>query len=95
MKRLPIDLTLVTKTTKVSAAAWERAQELKAKHGVRLSDIVSACLLYMPEEKLAEVVEEQSKLVDGLPKVVKGMLRNVDKLSDEERAMLRDILSDE
>lgn len=93
MKRLPIDLSLKTVTTKVSTKAWERAQLLKEKHGVRLSDIVSACLLYMPDEELDRIVKEQSEAVEALPKVVRGMLRNLDRLSDEDRAALRDILS--
>ena len=93
MKRLPIDLSLRTITTKVSVDAWVRAQSLKEKHGVRLSDVVSACLLYMPEAELAKIVEEQSKAVDGLPKEIRGMLRNVDKLSAEDKKILRDILS--
>ena len=89
MKRLPIDLNLVTKTTKVSSKAWDRAQELKKKHDVRLSDVVSACLLYMPEDLLEEIVKKQSDAIDGLPKPVVGLLRNLDKLSDEEVEMIR------
>ncbi|MEE3153952.1 MAG: hypothetical protein VX309_00300 [Pseudomonadota bacterium] len=94
MKRLPIDLNLVTKTTKVSAAAWDRAQELKQKHDVRLSDIVSACLLYMPEDLLEKIVKEQTEVLDNLPKPIIGLLRNVDKLSDDEIEMIRSILPD-
>lgn len=92
MKRLPIDLSLKTVTTKVSAAAWDRAQELKAKHDCRLSDIVSACLLYMPDEEIARIIAEQNEAVERLPKSVRGLLRNLDKLTDDERAMLRGLL---
>ncbi|MGE8141871.1 hypothetical protein ACQKOE_07835 [Novosphingobium sp. NPDC080210] len=92
MKRLPIDLSLKTVTTKVSAAAWDRAQELKAKHDCRLSDIVSACLLYMPEEEIARIIAEQDEAVERLPKPVRALLRNMDKLTEDERAMIRDLM---
>ncbi len=93
MKRLPIDLSLKTVSTKVSVKAWERAQELKQKHDVRLSDVVSACLLHMPEDILTDIFKEQQAIVDALPRAVKGLLGNIDKLDDAQRAMLRDILS--
>lgn len=92
MKRLPIDLSLKTVTTKVSNAAWDRAQELKAKHDCRLSDIVSACLLYMPEEEIARIIAEQDEAVERLPKPVRALLRNIDKLTEDERAMIRDLM---
>lgn len=92
MNRLPIDLSLKTVTTKVSVPAWDRAQELKDKFDCRLSDIVSACLLYMSEEELEKIMTQQAAAVNALPKSVRGLLRNLDKLSDEERTMLRDLL---
>lgn len=92
MKALPIDLSLRTVTTKVSVGAWARAQSLKDTHGCRLSDIVSICLLYMPEGEIDRIVKEQSEIVETLPKSVRGLLRNLDKLSEEERQILRDAL---
>jgi ABC-type transporter Mla subunit MlaD len=46
----------------------------------------------MDEDRLVEILDAQEAAVDGLPKAVKAMLRNVDKLSDAERALLKDIL---
>lgn len=92
MKRLPIDLSLKTVTTKVSVNAWERAQRLKESYGVRLSDVISAALLHIPEGDLARIFKEQSAAVDKLPRAIRAMLQNVDKLSEEERQTLRDIL---
>lgn len=92
MKRLPIDLSLKTVTTKVSNAAWDRAQELKTKFDCRLSDIVSVCLLYMPEDEIANIIAEHNAAVEKLPKQMRSLLRNIDQLSDDDRAMLRDLL---
>ncbi len=92
MTRLPVDLALQTVTVKVSKDAWERAQKLKSKFGVRLSDVVSVALLYIPETDMERVLNEQKTLVDNLPKSVRGMLRDVDKLSPAERKAIRDIL---
>jgi hypothetical protein len=91
MKRLPIDLTLKTVTTKVTPKAWDRAQELKDKHNVRLSDIISICLLYMPEDRLAQLIKEQDEAVEKLPKSVRGLLRDWDKLTEDQKAMLKDL----
>lgn len=92
MKRLPIDLPMRTLSTKVSVGAYERVRKLKDETEYRMSDIVSACLLYMPEDKLIAILEEQSKVVDALPKSAKGILRNIESMSDEDRKILRDIL---
>jgi hypothetical protein len=54
---------------------------------------VSACLLYMPEDKLIEILEQQDKAVAALPRSVRGMMRDADKLSDDEKKMLIDMLS--
>ena len=92
MTKLPIDLPLKTMTAKVSIAAHDRLKELADKHDARMSDVLSACLLHMDETYLATILALQKEMIDRLPKAVKGMLRNVDKLSDEDRALLRDIL---
>lgn len=94
MNRPPIDLRLKTVTTKIAPSAWDRAQALKELYGVRLSDIVSACLLFMPEEELGALLARQKSAVDGLPKPIRGMLRNIDKLTDDEKAFLKEILSE-
>lgn len=93
MTDLKLELALKTVTTKVAPSAWDRAQALKEKTGKRLSDIVSVCLLYMPEAELERILAEQDAAVEKLPKSVKGLLRNLDKLGDAERQMLRDVLS--
>lgn len=94
MTDLKLELTLKTVTTKVTPAAWDRVDELAKKMGVRKSDIVSACLLFMPEEELARILAEQAAAVGKMPKFVQGLLRNMDKLGDAERKILRDVLSD-
>lgn len=91
--KLLIDLPLRTATTKISLGAYERWKKLAEKYGARMSDVISACLLHMPEEELARILVEQKKAVDGLPKAVKGLMRNLDKLSDDERDMLKKLLS--
>lgn len=90
---LPIDLPLRTMTSKVSLGAHERLKRLAEKTGARMSDVLSACLLHMPEAELERILAEQKKAVDGLPKSVKGLMRNLDRLSDQEREMLRQLLS--
>lgn len=94
MKKLPIDLPLRTMTSKVSIGAHERLKQLAAKHGARMSDVLSACLLHMPEEELVRILAEQGRALDALPKSVKGLMRNLDKLDDAEKKMLRDVLGD-
>lgn len=93
MKKLPIDLPVKSMTSKVSVGAQEHLRELAKKYDARISDVLSACILHMPEDRLAQVLAEQKKALEGLPKSVKGLLRNADSLTDEERAMLRDVLS--
>jgi hypothetical protein len=92
---LPIDLPLRTMTSKVSLGAHERLKKLAGEHGARMSDVLSACLLHMPEAQLAKILAEQKKAIDNLPKSVKGLMRNMDKLSEAEKKMLRDLLGEE
>lgn len=90
---LPIDLSMKTMTNKVSVGAYDRLRELAEKHGFKIQDVLSACILHMPEDKLVKVLTEQQKKLDTLPKPMKAMLKNIDKLSEKDRAMLRDMLS--
>lgn len=90
---LPIDLSMKTMTNKVSVGAYDRLRELAEKHGFKIQDVLSACILHMPEDKLVKVLTEQQKKLDNLPKPMKAMLKNIDKLSEKDRAMLRDMLS--
>ena len=91
--KLLIDLPLRTMTSKVSLDAHARLKKLAKKYSARMSDVLSACLLHMPEDELVRILNAQKKAVDGLPKSVKGLLTNMEKLSDEERKMLRELLS--
>ena len=93
MSDLPIPLTLKTVSTKVAPQAWERVDALASKLGVRKSDVVSACLLYMPEDELKAKLDEQSAALEALPKAVRGLLRTVDKLDAAQRKVLIDALS--
>ncbi len=89
----PIDLAVKTMTCKVSADAQDRLKAISKRHGLKLQDVHSACLLYMPEDEIVRIVQEQQAALDQLPSALKSMLRNIDKLSDADRAMLRDMLS--
>ena len=89
-----IGLALTTKTTKVTPEAWERANALKDELGCRLSDIVSACLLFMPSDELKRIIAENQAAIDKLPRAVVGAMRNVDKMSAAEKKMLIDVLKD-
>ena len=91
---LPIELNVVSKTTKVTPRAWKRAQDLAHKHGVRISDIVSLSLIYMDEAELVKLIEQQRQIVDAMPKAMRGLLRNMDKLDAKQRAELKKLLSD-
>ncbi len=92
MKKLPIDLPLKTMTTKISVAAHERLKALAEKYDARISDVLSASLLHIEETKLERILADQKSAVDALPKSVKGVMRNAEKLTAEEREMIRKIL---
>lgn len=92
MKKLPIDLPLRSVSTKVSVAAWERAQFLKDQLGCRLSDVVSAALLYIDNATLEKVMADQKAAIDALPKPIRTLLKDLDSLSPEDRAALKDLL---
>lgn len=92
MTRLPIDLSLKTMTAKVSVGAHARLRHLSEKHHAKMQDVLSACLLHMEEDKLVEILDAQEAAWDALPRSVQIMLRNVDKLSDDEKKLLKDIL---
>jgi hypothetical protein len=59
VKKLPIDLKLRTVTTRVSVAAWDRAQSLKKELGCSLQDVLSAALLYIELATLKRVMQSQ------------------------------------
>lgn len=90
--KLLIDLPLQTMTSKVSPDAHARLKMLAKKYSARMSDVLSACLLHMSEKELARILVEQKRAVDGLPKDVKGLLRNMNKLDDEQKKLLRELL---
>jgi len=93
MNPLPIDLVLKTVTTKVSAKSWERAKALQEKYEMRLSDILSVALNELDEGKLASVKAEQDAALSKLSKPARNLLKDLDKITDDERAWLRDQLS--
>jgi hypothetical protein len=92
MTKLPIDLPLKTMTAKVSVGAHARMKELSDKHCIKMQDVLSACLLHMPEAQLLSIIETQKERLAAMPPAVRKMLKNIDTLSDADRAMLRDIL---
>jgi len=90
---LPIDLPLKTVSTKVSVKAWDQAHVFAKEYEVRISDVLSACLLHMPPEKLREILQRQAEVLDSLPKVVRGVMRHAPTLSDDEKKLLREALA--
>jgi len=89
----PIDLVIKTMSCKVSAGAQERLKLIANSHGFKVQDVISACLLYMPEDEIVRVIEQQSAVLQQLSPEAISMLRKIDKLSDAERSLLRDQLS--
>lgn len=94
MKKLPIDLPLRTVTTKVTVGAWKRAQDLKVAVGCRLSDVISAAIYMLDEQKLRAVIEQQERAMSELPKPTLALLKNIDQLSEADRKTLRDLLNE-
>jgi predicted RecB family endonuclease len=94
MRKLPIDLPLKTITTKISVAAEKRAQLLKKQLGCRLSDVYSACILYADVALLKKIMDDQKVALDALPKSVQSVLKDLDKLSAEDREALRNLLDE-
>lgn len=94
MTNLPLELSLKTVSTKVTPAAWDRVGELAARLGVRKSDVVSGCLLFMDEGDLKAKLDEQAAAINALPKAVRGLLRNADKLDAKQRQVIIDALSE-
>jgi len=86
--KLPIPLQLKTVTTKVSAESWAQVQELAKKHSFRISDVLAASIILAEEKQIVELLERQQKVINRLPKPLLGILRNEEKLSDEDREML-------
>lgn len=79
-------------TAKVDPAAQARLKELAARHGARVQDVLSACLLFMPEDLLAERLKERAEQIEALPKPMRQLLKDLDKLSPADREALKDIL---
>jgi hypothetical protein len=92
MTKLQIDLPIKTMTTKVSHGAHARLKHLSEKHGFLIQDVLSACLLHMPEDELVRILTQHKVALDALPKAARAVLKNLDALSDEERAELKKLL---
>lgn len=89
----PIDLVIKTMSCKVSAGAQERLKDISERNNLKIQDVISACLLYMPEDKIVSILQQQSAALQQLSPEAISMLRKIDKLSDAERSLLRDQLS--
>jgi hypothetical protein len=94
VKKLPIDLKLRTVTTRVSVAAWDRAQSLKKELGCSLQDVLSAALLYIELATLKRVMQSQRAALEELPASVKAILKDLDQLSAADRKALRALLEE-
>jgi hypothetical protein len=93
MKNLPIDLPVKAVTVRMSVGARDRVKLIAASHGFSQQDVISACLLHMPEDAIVKIIEQQRCELDSMTKITQDMLRALSDMSDEERARLRDILS--
>jgi hypothetical protein len=92
MKKLQIDLPIKTMTSKVSLGAHARLKQLAEKHGFLIQDVLSACLLHMPEEELVRVLTQHKEALDEMPKATRAVLKSIDSLSDEDRAALKKLI---
>ena len=88
MNQLPIPLRLKTVTTKVSADSWSDIQALAKEHGFRISDVLAACIVLAEESEIVALLEKQRAVIKRIPKPLLGIMRNQEKLSDEDREML-------
>lgn len=89
----PIDLVIKSMSCKVSAGAQERLKRIADDNGLKIQDVLSVCLLYMPEDEIVRIIEQQSAALQQLSPEAQSMLRKIDKLSDAERSLLREQLS--
>lgn len=92
MNKLHIDLPIKSMTTKVSVGAHTRLKHLAEKHGFLIQDVLSACLLHMPEDELVRILTEHKVALDSLPRAAKAVLKSLDQLSEDERKELKKLL---
>lgn len=78
---------------KASVAGLERLSRIAVQTGFLKQDIISACLQFMPEDKLIEILVEQKRVVENQGKDVDGIVRRFDKLSDDQKRILLDRLT--
>lgn len=81
-------------TSKVDPAAKERLRQMAAATGARMQDVLSAALLFVPQDLLAEKLKEREAQLSALPKPLQNLLKHIDQLSDEDRAMLKEVLGE-
>ena len=93
--KLPIDLPIKTMTSKVSVEAHARRRMIANSHGFLLQDVLSVCLLHMPEDDIVKLLEEQARILDGMPKSVRAVLKYAEGMSYEQRQMMSDALTGE
>lgn len=93
MTKLPIDLALKTMTNKVSVDAHARLGLIAKSHGFKKQDVLSACLLHMPEDEIVRICEAQKAMLEKLPKSIQAVLKNADTMTEADRKILRDMLA--
>jgi cupin superfamily acireductone dioxygenase involved in methionine salvage len=92
MKKLQIDLPIQSMTNKVSVAAHTRLKHLAEKHGFLIQDVLSACLLHMPEDELVRILTEHKEALEEMPAAAKAVLKNLDSLTKADREALKKLL---
>lgn len=86
----PSELVMKTMTCKVSVAAQDRLKLIAKQNKLKVQDVVSVCLLHMPESEIVRLVEELNAQYSS---EARAMMRKLDKLTDEEKSVLRSLLS--
>lgn len=92
MTKLQIDLPIKTMTSKVSVNAHARLKDLAERHGFLIQDVLSACLLHMPEQELVRILEEHKAAVDALPRAAKAVLKSLDAMTAADREAIKKLL---
>lgn len=96
-RRLPLHLKLTQWNTKVSEEALVHIKAVHARmrdrNGARLSDVLSTALLMLDEEALAAELDALMKVEEETPKALKTLIKDLDSLSDEDRELVRKLVS--
>jgi antitoxin component of RelBE/YafQ-DinJ toxin-antitoxin module len=82
-------------SVRVDVAAWDRANQLAKRFGVRLSDVVSLALICWDDDQgfMTESLKERAETLSTASTTVASLVKKAGKLSPAERAALKRALS--